>query len=330
MSEHDAAGPSALAGPAGSRPLSGAQHAFGGHGYEAVVTGVGATLRTLTHRGRDLVLRFSADVVCPGHRGALLAPWPNRVVDSRYTVDGAWYRLPVTEPDFGHALHGLVAFVEWTPTRTSDAGITLATEVPASPGYPFRLAYTASYDVDAAGLVLKLSATNTGGGRAPHGAGLHPYLVAPGPASRWRVRVPAHGVLLSDGRNVPVRVADVDEDAAVAARFDLRDGPRVGERSLDHAYTDFTRTPEGTATVDVRDETGVGVAVDFDRGSPWAQVYTGQIAAAMPGGPAVAVEPMTCPPGAFNSGVDVTWLERGQTHSVTWRLRAVEPAAPNG
>jgi aldose 1-epimerase len=263
-------------------------------------------------------------VVCPDYRGALLAPWPNRVVGSRYTVDGAWFRLPVTEPDFGHALHGLVAFVEWTTADTTDAGITLATEIPASPGYPFRLSYTASYALDAAGLTVAVSATHTGGGRAPFGASMHPYLVAPGPASRWHVRIPARGVLLSDGRNVPVRVAGVDEDAAIASRFDLRSGPRVGERSLDHAYTGFARTPGGIATVDVLDETGAGVAVDFDLASPWAQVYTGQIAAAMAGGPAVAVEPMTCPPGAFNSGVDVAWLERGQTHSVTWRIRAVE------
>jgi len=34
----------------------------------------------------------------------------------------------------------------------------------------------------------------------------------------------------------------------------------------------------------------------------------------------VAIEPMTCPPNAFNSGEDLIALKVGQTHSFTYRL----------
>ena len=49
----------------------------------------------------------------PAYRGALLAPWPNRVVDGRYTFDGEEQQLPLTEPERGHALHGLLVWADW-------------------------------------------------------------------------------------------------------------------------------------------------------------------------------------------------------------------------
>jgi aldose 1-epimerase len=38
-------------------------------------------------------------------------------------------------------------------------------------------------------------------------------------------------------------------------------------------------------------------------------------------GLAVAVEPMTAPPDAFNSGEGVRWLEPGEHWSVNWGVR---------
>ncbi|MBN9172669.1 MAG: galactose mutarotase, partial [Microbacterium sp.] len=61
-------------------PLSGIQHALRAGDYEAVVSSVGASLRSLTYGGRDLVLSYGADEVRPQYRGATLVPWPNRVV----------------------------------------------------------------------------------------------------------------------------------------------------------------------------------------------------------------------------------------------------------
>ena len=89
-----------------SMPRSGSQFALRFGGYTADVASIGASLRTLRHEGRDLVVPFDADEVRPGFRGAILAPWPNRVVDGRYTFDGREFELALTEPQRGHALHG--------------------------------------------------------------------------------------------------------------------------------------------------------------------------------------------------------------------------------
>ena len=38
---------------------------------------------------------------------------------------------------------------------------------------------------------------------------------------------------------------------------------------------------------------------------------------------ALAVEPMTCPPDAFNSGVDLVVLEPGRSHSLALTIGAI-------
>ncbi|HEY0773852.1 MAG TPA: galactose mutarotase, partial [Nocardioidaceae bacterium] len=96
------------------------------HGeYTAVVTQVGAGLRLLRHGDRDLLLGYDRGEVRPRYRGALLAPWPNRVVDGRYHVDGEPLQLDLSEPGRGHAIHGLVAWERFDVAETSPSSATL-------------------------------------------------------------------------------------------------------------------------------------------------------------------------------------------------------------
>ena len=93
---------------------SGTQFEISHGAYRAVVTESGGALRTLTHEGRHLVDGFAEDEMSSGCRGQLLMPWPNRIRDGRYTWDGAEQQLPLSEPDRGNALHGLVQWAAWT------------------------------------------------------------------------------------------------------------------------------------------------------------------------------------------------------------------------
>ena len=43
----------------------------------------------------------------------MLAPWPNRIRDGRYTFGGADHQLALTEPARHNAIHGLVNWVPW-------------------------------------------------------------------------------------------------------------------------------------------------------------------------------------------------------------------------
>jgi aldose 1-epimerase len=303
------------------RPRSGRQLRIAAHGYEAVVASIGASLRSLTFEGRDLVVPFDADEVRPGYRGATLAPWPNRIVDGRYTFGGVEHQLPLTEPARGHALHGLVAWADFADELVLDDRVVLTAIIEPQSGYPFRVEVQSEYRIDAEGLWQTVTARNLGADAAPWGTGPHPYLVAgPGRVDDWTFALPASEVLtVTPDRLAPVAVETVNEHP----QWDFRDARSIGDVFIDHAFTGLARD-EGIAEVRLVTETGTGVALAFDERCAWVQVHT----ADNPGSDAIhriglAVEPMTCPPDAFNSDVELVVLDPGASHAASWRIFAI-------
>ena len=304
------------------RLRSGRQLRIAGHGYEAVIASVGASLRVLTFDGRDLVVPFDADEVRPGYRGTTLAPWPNRIVDGRYTFGGIEHQLALTEPARGQALHGLLAWAEFEDRLVLDDRVVLAAVIEPQTGYPFRVEVETEYRIDVDGLRQTGTARNLGADAAPWGTGPHPYLVA-GPAGRvddWTLTLPASEVLtVTPDRLSPVGLEAVSEHP----QWDFRAARPIGDVFIDHAFTSLART-DGVAEVRVVTDAGTGVAITFDERCSWVQVHT----ADNPGIDAIhriglAVEPMTCPPDAFNSATDLVVLEPGATHAAFWKIAAV-------
>jgi aldose 1-epimerase len=105
--------------------LGGDEHLLAHGPYRAVATEVGAGLRLLQHAGRDLVMSYPGGTLRPRFAGALLAPWPNRIRDGRYRLNGTSYQVPVTEPERGNALHGLVVWARFDVQRHDDDAVTL-------------------------------------------------------------------------------------------------------------------------------------------------------------------------------------------------------------
>lgn len=298
------------------RPRSGRQSTVAGHGYEAVVASVGATLRRLTFEGRDLVVPFAADEVRPAYRGATLAPWPNRVVDGRYTFGGIEQRLALSEPERAHALHGLVGWTEFAPRHVSDDRVVLVAVIEPQTGYPFRVEVEVEYRIDADGLRQTVTGRNLGSDAAPWGTGPHPYLVAgAGRVDDWTLSLPASEVLtVTSDRLSPIAV----EPVAAHPQWDFREPRVLGDVFIDHAFTALSRT-DGIAEVRVQASGGEGVAIAFDEACPWVQVHTADASDRI----GLAVEPMTCPPNAFASGTDLVVLAPGAAHAASWRISAI-------
>lgn len=306
-----------------ARPVSGDQYSICHGRYSAEVSSVGATLRALRLDDRDLVLPFEASQLRPHYRGATLAPWPNRVVDGRYSFAGSEYQLALSEPKRGHALHGLVAWQQFDALGVADDEVVLGTRLEAQQGYPFPLSIAVRFRLTTQGLTWTVTATNLGDKPAPYGTAPHPYLVAgAGRVDDWALELSAARVLhVTPERLVPTELRAVD---AGDAAFDFRSGRRIGATEIDHAYTGLAWT-DRTATAVVRDVSGAGAGISWQEDCPWVQVHTGDL----PERPAesrrgLAVEPMTCPPDAFNSGTDLVVLEPGGRHSVEWRLFGVD------
>lgn len=300
---------------------SGEQYVIEGAGYRAAITEVGASLRELRHDGRDLVAPYEVEEVRPVFRGALLAPWPNRIADGRYTFEGTTYAAALNEPDRHNALHGLVAWSGWERVTHDRDRVVLRLRLHPQPAYPTRLDLTATYAVGDGGLTTLLEAVNAGDVAAPYGCAPHPYLVAgPGRVDDWTFHLDADRFLrTTPDRLLPITLGDVDDTP-----YDFRSPVRIGDRFVDHALTGLGVDPDQQARARLVTAEGTGVEISWDpRALPWAQVHTADQPDPRLDRAGLAVEPMTCPPDAFNSGTDLVVLGPGEHHRASWMIAAV-------
>lgn len=297
-------------------PPSGRQWTIRSGQHEATVVEVGGGLRTYRLADVDVVDGYAEDEMCPGFAGAILAPWPNRIRDGRYTFAGQAHQLWITEPATHNALHGLVAWARWTATSVEDDQVTLEHDMPPQPGYPWPLHLRSTWSVGADGLRGEHVVTNQGGRPCPFGFSVHPYLYVPGvPIEDMLLQVPGRSRLLLDGRLLPIGAARV-----FGGEMDYTEPRRIGGAVLDVAFGDIIRDADGGSAVSLTTADGRGARVWADDKFSWWQVYTSDTLRAERRRRSVAIEPMTCPPDAFRSGRDVIVLEPGESWTGVWGI----------
>jgi aldose 1-epimerase len=289
----------------------------------AVVTERGARLRSWCVGGSELLDTFAAGAPADSYRGAVLAPWPNRIADGRYVFGGVEHRLAVTEPERSAALHGLVLDEAFAVVDRAPAAVTLACELRDRPGYPFAIRLEVSYALGAEELAVTLRASNLGRGPAPFGAGLHPYLHV-GRADDAVLEVPAATRVPVD----PERLLPVGPPVPVAGtEHDFTRARRVGPLALDACFGDLRRDAAGRATVRLA-APGAARAIEVWLEEPFrfVHVYTADaVDDPARARAAIAIEPVTCPPDAFNSGAGLEVLEPGASVTARCGLRAAGP-----
>ena len=299
---------------------SGDQHLLTHGRYRAVVTESGATLRSLTYDGRDLVQGFAEDRMPSAGRGQVLMPWPNRIRDGAYTFDGASQQLPLSEPGRHNASHGLVRWVSWR-AEASGPAVTMRYRLMAQSGYPWTLELACRYALGDDGLAVTVTATNLAAESAPFAYGAHPYLTTGSAHVDDDVlALPgATRLLTDDERKLPT-----GREPVAGSPYDFREARPIGDTVLDHAFTDLVRDADGRARVALRSPAGNGVELWADERFGWLQAYTGDDQDPDTARTALAVEPMSAPPDAFNSGDDLVVLDPGATFSATWGIRALD------
>ncbi|HET9871266.1 MAG TPA: aldose 1-epimerase family protein [Propionibacteriaceae bacterium] len=272
---------------------TGQQYEISSGDHRAVITEVGATLRSYTVAGRDVVRGFGADEVIRGGRGQQLLPWPNRIRDGRYEFDGKPQQLALTEPKRHNAIHGLVRHVVWDRIEQTDEALRQRVRVYPQPGWPGIVEATIGHSVSDAGLLVEVDVANIGNTPVPFGYAAHPYLtVGETIVDEVSVRSPAARYLHVDDRLLPIEIREV-----AGTYFDLRAGDPLADTNLDTAFTDLATDEDGLWRV--------SMSLGERRAELWAepvfgwlQVFTGEDRRDL----SIAVEPMTCGPDAFNAG----------------------------
>lgn len=265
-------------------------HLQAGH-YQAKIVTVGAGLAELTHRGRHIVIPHKPEEMPLAHLGKVLIPWPNRVVDGSYHYNGKDYQLAVNDSVSHTAIHGLLAWRDWQINQQSASEVSLTIFLPSSYGYPFALVSEVIYRLEATrGLQVFIRTQNVGDEIAPYGAGAHPYLTCN--------LQPIDDCELT----LPVIEETCDERYFTTPQ-------RIAQTAIDHTF----RTMPPDAEWEVRMTSPSQNMSTFLRShQPWLQVYTGEKLARR----GLAVEPMTCPPDAFNSGISLIHLAPGEQHQM--------------
>jgi aldose 1-epimerase len=298
------------------RSPSGEQLAIALGDQRAVVTEVGAGLRSYEAGGRDVLDGYGPDEMASSGRGQVLAPWPNRIAGGRYEWRGRSLQLPLTEPEAGNAIHGLVRWSAWGVAEREPQRVVLTHQLHAQPGYPFALDVRVEYALSEDGLRVETTATNVGDAPCPYGTGAHPYLVPGTPTvDTATLRLPARSVLATDAEGAPVGPAPVE-----GTPLDYRAPRPLGPTVLDHCFTDLERDPEGRARVTLGDpDTGRQISLWVDEHYSYLMLYTGDTRPDV-ARRSLAVEPMTCPPNAFRSGEDVIELASGASATGAWGI----------
>jgi aldose 1-epimerase len=256
-------------------PPSGEQYDLSFGAQRATVVEVGGGLRTYAVAGREVLDGYGIDERCRSARGQVLAPWPNRITGGEYSFDGEDYRLALTEPAAGNAIHGLVRWENWTAVEREPSRVVMAHVLHPQPGYPFTLKLQIEYRLDADGLTVETKAENAGDRACPFGVGHHPYIAAP-----------------------TGRVDDL-----------VIDGELLGAQQLDEP-----RRLDAPWRLQIDD-----VTVWADAAWKHVQLFTGDPLPDV-ARRSLAVEPMTCPPNAFQTGEDLIRLEPGETFTGTWGI----------
>jgi galactose mutarotase-like enzyme len=315
-----AAVPAARAEPAaaGALPPTGAQYELRRAKQRAVVTEVGATLRSYQVGPHEFLDTFGPGEMSRYGMGHVLAPWPGRVDQGRYKFQGTTQQLPINEVGNQNALHGLVRYLVWKLVDRTDDAVRLSLVLFPTEGYPFTLNLVVSYRLTDHGLVVQTMATNAGAGPLPFGLGFHPYFnLGTDTVDSNILTLPAATYLPTNERLVPIGSAPV-----TGTPFDFRKPKPIGSVKLDTTFTDLTRERDGRARIRLAGPKGTpSIEMAMDASFKYIVGYT-QDTLPEPNHRrrGVCLEPLTCAPNAFNSGNGLTVLDPGKLYRGEWSL----------
>jgi aldose 1-epimerase len=277
----------------------------------AVDTAMGGRIVSLLAGGVERILpqaNARPSALATGWGCYPMAPWPGRLFEGRIPTKEGDVQLAQNRPP--SAIHGLVFDKPWRIVEQSEDSVTMRCEL-GGQGWPFGGEAQQTLRLGAGRLELDLEV----GGytrRGPAGVGWHPWFTRPRTGD-VEVRLDARRVLVLDAELIPtgaVRPVTADED--------LRTGPALAGRRLDHVYVNTT----GPALVRWPD---LELAIEYDDSLATTVVHT------PPQG--FCVEPQTMWPNApllaarGINGTGLRTLAPGESlrasHRWTWRPRDV-------
>ncbi len=232
-------------------------------------------------------------------KGALLAPFPNRIADGKYEWRGQEYQLEINREQENNAIHGFVSDKVFTleSSKAVDDYYELVFQYASEgvPGYPFPFAMTVTYRFGGVWLEVATEITNTGKTALPAGFGWHPYFRMSDSIDSLQLTLPKVEKIEVDERLIPTgKVTDYEDYSKPAW---------VGGVDLDTGFR-LLGTEREVQLYDTAHGLSVVVSLDGEGNAyEYLQVYTPSHRRS------VAIEPMTCAANAFNNDLGLAKLK---------------------
>ncbi len=305
--------------PEGAALPSGQQFEIQHGALRAIITEVGAGLRSFSLGGRELLDTYGPHEMASGGRGEVLLPWPGRIEDGEYTFAGTRQHLPLSEPALHNAIHGLTRWANWRPKLHEASRVVMELTLHSQPGYPFILRLEESYTLTEQGLEVQTTAQNIGTVPLPYGAGHHFYFtVGTDLVNDAVLRVPARSYFRANERMLPLLPPVSVENTP----FDFRAPHSIGDLVLDTGYADLIFV-DGWSSVTLSAPTGTpNLTISMDSTHPFLQIFSGDTLSEAARRRGLAIEPYTCAPNAFNNSLGLRTLQPGKLFASLWRVSA--------
>ncbi len=286
-------------------------------GQEVVCCELGATLRSYRWDSNDVIDGFRFDQRCHDARGQTLIPWPNRVEGGRYSWKSRSYQLEISEPNWQNAIHGLTRWQPWTLITQSENSLVYSLRLYPCTGWPFTLDATIEYSLGEEGLSIVTRVKNIGSDPAPFGTGAHPYftLGRKGIDSLF-LEVPAETYYPIKERGIPGQGEPCSKSV-----WDLSTPRHIGQLEFDISMSGLPRDKNGIARARLLDGEGSSIELWMDRNYDFIQIYSAdRVRDPDRRRMSIALEPMTCAPNAFKSGVGLITLNPGEEFAASWGI----------
>ncbi len=277
--------------------------------YVTIIPDLGGSLHQICLSGRAALhpllwaVKDAEELYSDGiaqYRGALLAPFADRIEKGRYVFEGVVYNLPCNEANSQNALHGFVNTKQFdalqAETNDQQASVTLCFEYNgALTGFPFPFNLTVRYVLTATGFSCHTWVQNKGSKNMPIGLGWHPYFRVREDLSQYQLKIPANAFFVIDEAYINTGIAATFDDAAKFLELE------------DHFFFNAYRLNQtnDSATTILRDKKALIDITVTSTGFPFLQLYG-------VAGKGFAIEPLTCIGNAFNNGIGLNVLAPGE------------------
>ncbi len=182
-----------------------------GNGFSIVPEHGGTMLELWLHHKQILDACETAEALSnnQSYKSSLLFPFPNRLKDGTFQLNGNSYQFPINDAGTNNALHGISRDVKMDVLHKEcseeKASITLSYfETGEHKSYPFAFLVEAVFSIsEETGFELEMKVTNEDNQSIPIGIGWHPYFKLEGQVNDLSLQLPACKLIEVDERMIP-------------------------------------------------------------------------------------------------------------------------------